>query len=86
MSAMASQITGISIIFSTFFQAQIKENIKVLAVTGFCEGTSPVTGGFPHKGPLTRKMFPFDDVIMVNCALLSFVLGTRINSSTVVRL
>ena len=25
----------------------------------------PVTGGFPHKGPMTRKMFPFDDVIMI---------------------
>ena len=23
-----------------------------------------VTGGFPHKGPITQKMFPFDDVIM----------------------
>ena len=30
-------------------------------VTGICEGNSPVT----HKGPVTRKMFPFDDVIMV---------------------
>ena len=27
-----------------------------------CEGNSPVNS--PHKGPVTRKMFPFDDVIM----------------------
>ena len=27
-------------------------------------GNSPVTGEFPHKGSATRKMFPFDDVIM----------------------
>ena len=26
-------------------------------------GKSPVTGEFPHKWPVTRKMFPFDDVI-----------------------
>ena len=35
-----------------------------LRVTGLCEGNSPVTGEFPIKGPVTRKMFPFDDVIM----------------------
>ena len=31
-------------------------------VPGLCVGNSPV----PHKGPVTRKMFPFDDVIMDN--------------------
>ena len=25
---------------------------------------------YPHKGPVTRKMFPFDDVIMVNSSLV----------------
>ena len=28
MSAMASQVTGVSIVYSKIFQAQIKENIK----------------------------------------------------------
>ena len=31
-----------------------------LRVTGPCKGNSP------HKGPVTRKMFTFDDVIMCN--------------------
>ena len=35
-----------------------------LRVTGLCEGNSPVTVNSPHKGPVTRKTFPFDDVIM----------------------
>ena len=35
-----------------------------LRVTGLCAGNSPATGEFPHKWPVTRKMFPFDDVIM----------------------
>ena len=35
-----------------------------LRVIGLCEGNSPVAGEFPHKGQVTRKMFPFDDVIM----------------------
>ena len=35
-----------------------------LCITGLCEGNSPVTGETPNKGPVRRKMFPFDDVIM----------------------
>ena len=33
-------------------------------VTGLCEVNSMVTGEFPHKWPVTQKMFPFNDVIM----------------------
>ena len=44
-----------------FIQAQIKENIKA-SRHWLCEGNSPVNS--PHKGPVTRKLFPFDDVIM----------------------
>ena len=36
---------------------QVKETSKP-RVTGLR------AGNFPHKGPVTRKMFPFDDVIM----------------------
>ena len=45
------------------FRRRSKKTAK-LRVTGLCEGNSPMTGEFPHKGPVTRKMFPFDDVIM----------------------
>ena len=35
-----------------------------LRVIGLCgRGDSPVS--FPHKGPVTRKILPFDDVIMI---------------------
>ena len=40
-----------------FIQAQIKKKSK-LRVTDLCAGNSR------HKWPVTRKMFPFDDVIM----------------------
>ena len=36
-----------------------------LRATGLCAGNSPVTGEYPHKGPVTWKTFPFDDVIMI---------------------
>ena len=35
-----------------------------LRATGLCVGNSPGPVNSPHKGPVTRKMFPFDDVIM----------------------
>ena len=35
-----------------------------LCVTGLCEGNSLWPVNSPHNGPVTRKMFPFDDVIM----------------------
>ena len=35
-----------------------------LRVTGLCVGNSPGPVNSPHKGTVTRKMFPFDDVII----------------------
>ena len=40
------------------------KKISKLRVTGLCEGSSPGPVNSPHKWPVTRKMFPFDDVIM----------------------
>ena len=45
------------------FKRRSKKTAK-LRVTGLCEEKSPVTGEFPSQRPVTRKMFPFDDVIM----------------------
>ena len=51
-------------LLNCLFRRRSKKTSK-LRTTGLCEGNSPVTGKFPaHKGPATRKMFPFDDVIM----------------------
>ena len=63
----------IDCLFNRLFRLRSKKTSK-LRVTGLCEGNSPVSGEFPHKGPLARKMFPFDDVIMEskNCAYTLF--------------
>ena len=45
------------------FRRRSKKTSK-LRVTGLCAGNSPGPVNSPHKGPVTRKMFPFDDVIM----------------------
>ena len=39
-----------------------------LRVTGLCEGNSPPVNS-PHKDPVTRKLFPFDDGIMMEMEL-----------------
>ena len=50
-------------LLNRLFRHRSKKTSK-LRVTGLCVGNSPGTGEFPHKWPVTRKMFPFDDVIM----------------------
>ena len=45
-----------------FIHTQMKTS--KLRVTDLCVGNSPGPVNSPHKGPVTRKMFPFDDVIM----------------------
>ena len=50
-------------LLNRLFRCTSKKTSK-LRVTGLCEGNSPVVGGCLHKGPVTRKMFPFNDVIM----------------------
>ena len=51
-------------LFNTLFGFTTKKKHQRSALLSFCVGNPPVTGGFLHKGKVTRKMFPFDDVIM----------------------
>ena len=53
-------------LLNRLFRRKSKKTSK-LRVTGLCVGNSPVPVNSPHKGPVTRKMFPFDDVIMWCC-------------------
>ena len=50
-------------LLNRLFRRRPKKTSK-LRVTGLCAGNYPGTGEFHHKWPVTRKMFPFDDVIM----------------------
>ena len=47
-----------------FVRRRSKKTLK-LRVNGLCEGNPSVTDGFPSQRAVTRKMFPFDDVIMI---------------------
>ena len=52
-----------SVLINRLFGRRSKKTSK-LRVTGLCAGNSPGSVNSPHKGPVTWKMCPFDDVIM----------------------
>ena len=63
MGAIASQITSLTIVYSIVYSDADQRNIKAPRDWPVC-GNSPGPVNSPHKWPVTRKMFPFDDVIM----------------------
>ena len=65
MSPIASQITSFTIVYSTVYSGADQRKHQSSASLAFVRG-------FPHKGPVTRKMFPFDDVIMWWFTLIPF--------------
>ena len=52
-------------LLNRLFRRRSKKTSK-LCVTGLCVGNSIVPVNSPHKWPVTRKMSPFDDVIMTS--------------------
>ena len=64
MSTMASHITGVSAVCSTVCSGTDQRKHQGSASLAFVRGIHRWPVNFPHKGPVTRKMFPFDDVIM----------------------
>ena len=65
MSAMASQITGVSIVYSTSCSVANQRIHKNSASLAFVRGIHRWPVDSYQKGPVTRKMFPFDDVIKI---------------------
>ena len=64
INLMASEITSLTSLWSTVYsgadQRKHQNSVSLASVQGIRRG--PVNS--PHKGPVARKMFPFDDVIM----------------------
>ena len=64
MSIMASQITGHSSVCSTICSGQHQRNIRASRYCPFVRGIHRWWMNSPHKGSVTRKKFPFDDVFI----------------------
>ena len=67
MDAMASQITSLTIVYSIDYSGadQWKHQSSVSLAFVWRIHRWPVNS--PHKGPVTRKILPVDDVIMYCC-------------------
>ena len=63
MGKIASQITSLTIVYSTVYSDTDQGKHQSSASLAFVRGIHRGPVNSPHKGPVTRKMFPFDDVI-----------------------
>ena len=70
MGAMASQITSLTLVNSTVYSDADQRKHQSSASLAFVRGIHRGPVNSPHKAPVTRKIFPFDDVITCYmCAL-----------------
>ena len=69
MGAIASEITSLTIVNSIVYSDADQRKHQSSASLAFVRGIHRRPGNSPHKWPVTRKMLPFDDVIMnsINC-------------------
>ena len=65
MGVIASLITSLTIVYSTVYSDADQRKHQSSASLAFVWGSHRGPVNSPHKWPVTRKMFPFDDVIMI---------------------
>ena len=80
MNAIASQITTLTIVYSTIYSGADQRKDQSPTSLAFVRGIHQGPVNSPHKGPVTREMFPFDDVIMFDNPML------RTSKTSVLRL
>ena len=80
MGTMASQITSLTIVYSTFYIDLRKHQSS--ASLAIVRGIHRWPVNTPHKGPITQKMFVFDDVIILRCEFyIKISLGNAVKST-----
>ena len=85
MSPTASQITSLTIVYSIFYSITDQRKHQRSASLAFVRGIHRRPVNSPHKWPVTREMFPFDDVIMFWSHRLKLfdILGLDITTSEI---
>ena len=73
MSTMSSQITGVSIVCSMVCSGADQRKHQSSASLAFVRGIHRRPVDSPHKGPVTGKMYRFDDVI-TKCLIFKSVI------------
>ena len=65
MDKIVSKITSLTIVKSTVYTDANQTKHQSPASLAFTQGIHRGLVNSPHKWPVTRKMFQFDDVIMI---------------------
>ena len=73
MGVMASQITNLTIVYSIVHSGADQRKHQSSASLAFVQGIHQWLVDSPHKWPVTRKMFSFDDIIMPNFICISSI-------------
>ena len=66
MSTVATQITSLTIVYSTVWSDADQRKHRSSALLAFVRGIHRLLVNSPHKWPVTRIMFSLDDVIMIS--------------------
>ena len=65
MTTMAFQITSLTVVYSTVYSDADQRKHQSSDSLAYVWGIHRRPVNSPYKWPVTRKMFPFDDVIMI---------------------
>ena len=77
MGDIASQITSLAIVYSTVYSGTDQRKHRSSASLDFVRGIHRRPVNSPHNWPVTRKIFPFDDVIMFYVCCPNDHIGTN---------
>ena len=83
MNTIVSQITSLTIVYSTVYSGADQNKHQSSASLAFVWGSHRGPVSSPHKWPVKRKMFPFDDVIMRAQTQWRMSLQRKSNNSSV---
>ena len=75
---MASQITRLTSVYLTVYLGVDKRKHQSSASLAFVQGIHRSSVNSPHKGPVTRKMFPYDVIMRISTCVCDW------NETTVV--
>ena len=82
MSPKASQITSLSIVCPTVYSGADQRKHQSSASLALVRGIHRWPVNSPHRGPVTRKMFPFDDGVVI-CGLVCRYQTTTKHNKTI---
>ena len=80
MGAMASQNTSFTIVYSAVYSGEDQRKYQSSESLAFVRGIHRWPMNSPPIGPVTRTMFPFDDVIMRKLSIIGPMLGNHRSS------